>query len=447
MKILLILVAIPELAAGTAGGVPILAPPLTLPVLAALACRARVTPVCLDVRFFMHARDGEWVLDRAALHAAIAASGCELAGVSFMSSAAALGVQVAGECARLGMTVIGGGVHASVAEHELAATGAFHYLVQGEAEARFPALLTELRDRVRPRHPVPAVVLAGGRVDPALIPAITTLAPYESIYAQYEHRVMYVETNRGCYKDCAFCEVARTARGFRPLRKVPLATAMASVAACIEAYGVNYLLVADSVATRYKRHFLEFLALVGENWPEVNVQFNSTVDCWDDDFAAACRGLNASVWFGFESGSQRVLDEVIGKGSTVAQALAAAESCLRHGVPHAFNVLLGLPGETEWDLQQTLRVLERCPGVYPNPNIFTPLPGTRLYRECLERGELRDAGDYSIWDASRIRAEGRGPLTTVDYGRILDYHDRLLAMHADPRRLFMRSTPMPILTE
>jgi len=197
---------------------------------------------------------------------------------------------------------------------------------------------------------------------------------------------------------------------------------------------VNYVLVADSVATFFKTHFLHFIQKMSEHFPNVTIQFNSTVDCWDEEIAKACASARCSVWFGFESGSQKVLDEIISKGTTVAQAYRAAELCGHYHIPCAFNILLGLPGETEEDYEQTLDVFKNFPWIYPNPNIFNPLPGTSLYDRVLEQGLLHPTQDYSIWDAERIIRSGRGPIEQVDYDLVLKYYNIYTQMQSEPTR-------------
>src|SRR5262245_25137192 len=118
MKILLILAAIPEVKPAHSICYPILAPPMTLPLLEAVCKRSNFEVELMDTRYYMK-RDGrEWQIDYEALERDVRLSTATVAGVSFLSSSAKLGFFAASLCRKYGKTVIGGGLHASVAPRD-----------------------------------------------------------------------------------------------------------------------------------------------------------------------------------------------------------------------------------------------------------------------------------------------------------------------------------------
>ncbi|MCZ7680099.1 MAG: radical SAM protein [Sandaracinaceae bacterium] len=85
-----------------------------------------------------------------------------------------------------------------------------------------------------------------------------------------------------------------------------------------------------------------------------------------------------------ESGSQRVLDEVVGKQLDLADIERAARDAHEAGVPLLVHWMIGLPGERMPEVNRTLeRALDLYDrfGAWPAVQFATPLPGTRLARD------------------------------------------------------------------
>jgi radical SAM superfamily enzyme YgiQ (UPF0313 family) len=98
------------------------------------------------------------------------------------------------------------------------------------------------------------------------------------------------------------------------------------------------------------------------------------------------------VEYGFESGSQRILD-LMNKRTTVEGNRKAAVLTKKSGIRFQGNFIAGYPGETEEDFK--LSVSFMC-DVRPNNialNIFMPLPGTIIYKKLKAEGKLRHNWD------------------------------------------------------
>lgn len=83
--------------------------------------------------------------------------------------------------------------------------------------------------------------------------------------------------------------------------------------------------------------------------------------------------------FGVESGSQRILDDIIGKGITVEQAISAFNLAKKYKLRTFANFMIGLPTENYEDLRKTKEVADLIDADVYMFSIATPLPGTRLY--------------------------------------------------------------------
>ncbi|UCE13086.1 MAG: radical SAM protein, partial [Candidatus Heimdallarchaeota archaeon] len=85
---------------------------------------------------------------------------------------------------------------------------------------------------------------------------------------------------------------------------------------------------------------------------------------------------NTQVSVGFQSGSDRVLSEMV-RGHSVVDGLHAFDLLTSHGITPVFDFLLGVPSETsieQWETLSLIRELGRKAPV--RLHYFLPLPGT-----------------------------------------------------------------------
>ena len=86
------------------------------------------------------------------------------------------------------------------------------------------------------------------------------------------------------------------------------------------------------------------------------------------------------VWIGAESGSQKVID-LMDRRVDVNQVRDMIKLTKKHGIEAGTFIMLGYPGETEEDIEETIHHLKES-----NPDHFTitvayPIKGTELYQE------------------------------------------------------------------
>jgi radical SAM superfamily enzyme YgiQ (UPF0313 family) len=101
---------------------------------------------------------------------------------------------------------------------------------------------------------------------------------------------------------------------------------------------------------------------------------------------SGCRRL----LMGVESGSDRVLSDVIQKEITAAEIVEVAEEIASHGIRGSYTFIVGFPGETPDDEDATYRLIDRLQRLHPTPetrvHLFAPYPGTPLYATAIEHG-------------------------------------------------------------
>ena len=107
------------------------------------------------------------------------------------------------------------------------------------------------------------------------------------------------------------------------------------------------------------------------------------------------------VTFGFESGSQRILD-VLNKMTTVEQNKSAIELCNKAGLIPQGTVMIGNPTETLEDIRATQKFLREADIKSVGVCITTPFPGTKIWDWCKERKLLPKSLDWSDFTYDRV---------------------------------------------
>jgi anaerobic magnesium-protoporphyrin IX monomethyl ester cyclase len=104
--------------------------------------------------------------------------------------------------------------------------------------------------------------------------------------------------------------------------------------------------------------------------------------------------------FGVESGNQEILDSVIGKQLTLEQVRAAFKAAKEVGMETIGFFMIGLPGETEVTMDETIRFAIELDPVVANFSMATPFPGTEMSRIVKEKGRLlvKDYDDFAFFE-------------------------------------------------
>jgi radical SAM superfamily enzyme YgiQ (UPF0313 family) len=140
---------------------------------------------------------------------------------------------------------------------------------------------------------------------------------------------------------------------------------------------------------------------------------------------AGCR----QITYGVESGSERVRRDIMHRRVSNQRFADVFRWTRAAGILLTANFMLGLPGETRADLQQTLDLAESLQVVDFGYFVFYPYPGTRLFQLCVDQGYL--PADY----LERPANHRESILTLPDLSRddIAEYYDRFTELR---RRLY-----------
>jgi radical SAM superfamily enzyme YgiQ (UPF0313 family) len=272
------------------------------------------------------------------------------------------------------------GTHGAVApEMMLRRTGAKGVL-KGEPEEAAVALGTGT-----PPEAVPGCVLREGDafhdtgaavpVEMARLPlpdySLVDLERYR--YELLGDRFALFEGSRGCPFPCTFC--SRLLQG-RPMRRKAPGQLEREVEQAVRRDGVRSAYFIDlefHLGGATSRALCDYL--IEERLPLKWCCQMRAREAKDDLLAAMAAAGCRLVHCGIESGSPERL-KLLDKVGSVEDMAAGVERILSHGLEVLCFFILGFPGESEREIEQTLSVALDLNPSYASFHLFTPYPGT-----------------------------------------------------------------------
>ncbi len=140
-----------------------------------------------------------------------------------------------------------------------------------------------------------------------------------------------------------------------------------------------------------------------------------------------------TIWYGVESFNQRVLDENK-KGTNVNEILKILKDTMELGIEAVCFLVLGLPGETEKSLNDSIQLITKYDNLIPRPNLLNLLPGTQLYHTALKEGKITSEKEH-LCSLSKGDVNSFINLTSLKKDIIIDayYKLRNIMKHRTPQ--------------
>lgn len=195
-------------------------------------------------------------------------------------------------------------------------------------------------------------------------------------------RTLPLVTSRGCPFTCVHCSSNPDRRAGEP--KTQRRHGSARVRAALEQLrrlGATRVAVLDELVNVSERHFDALLSAVTELDLRLEIPNGMRADYLRPEHLRALKGRVTTVSVSAESGSPRVVRDVVRKQLDLQTIVDAARHAHEAGVPLLVHYMIGLPGETAEEINETLAFaldLHDRYGAWPAVQYATPLPGTAL---------------------------------------------------------------------
>ena len=327
--------------------------------------------------------------------------------------------------------IIIGGMHASVLPEYVLENSGADAVVVGEGED----IMLQIADgKIQPKGIIRAPIIEN--LDD--LPFLT----YE--YLDLKHYFNYKGTDRirwslpqpsiamigtrGCPFSCGFC--ASNNMFGKKVRHRSVKNIIAEVDYLQEKYKIKSIYFYDDTLT-LKRNWMTELC---EELTKRKIKWicGTRVDTVNESMLKLMKKSGCKyISYGIESGSERMLNDVIKKGINFNQIEKIIRLTKKLGIGIIANYMFGLPGETEEDMKKTLELIKKLPADAAEFNIYTPLPGT----------DLSVGLDWTLYSSSCNPYHAKSQIHTEEFAKIVNYyhHKAVKSFYLSPRYLLGRT--------
>ncbi len=306
--------------------------------------------------------------------------------------------------------IVVGGWHASYVPDSLLENSEIDYVIMGEGERAVTDLATCIVDGNEPATiTIPGVACrrAGANIKnpPVFIENLDEI-PYPARHLLplelYDRTIEYLNVKpadvmsvaRGCVFHCGFCETRKLwgniCRGFSPQRIIK------EIQDLQQKYGTKGIYFINDNFTLRKKETLELCRLMVENKLDLEWVCDTRVDLVDQELLEAMKKAGCkTIWFGVESGSQKILKR-IGRDTTLKQIENAFKLCRKNGIQTACSFMLGVPDETLEDMESSLKFAKKLNPDWCLFNVFIANPDSKLYQEVLESKKYEKLDEFLL---------------------------------------------------
>jgi anaerobic magnesium-protoporphyrin IX monomethyl ester cyclase len=303
--------------------------------------------------------------------------------------------------ARTGCPIVVGGPHSTIFPERVVSDPSVDYVAFGEGEDTMRELVKAIASEgPRPSddtlQAVRGICFVSGDeairtpprpliedLDALPFPArhLFELARYP-LYSAGGERMVTLLSSRGCPYKCVYCFkgiVGRTYRQRSPENVID------EIRYLEREFGYRSFYFVDDLFTLDRRRLAAVCDQIIEEGLDIRWQCLARADRVTPDllalmYRAGCREIH----YGIESGNPQILAR-IGKGITLDQARTAVAWTFEAGILAKGYFMLGLPGDTEETIEQTIEFANNLDLDQAMFSLTTPFPGTQLWDELVAR--------------------------------------------------------------
>jgi magnesium-protoporphyrin IX monomethyl ester (oxidative) cyclase len=206
-------------------------------------------------------------------------------------------------------------------------------------------------------------------------------------------------TSRGCPHQCNFCSMKHM--GGAKYRPLSAENVFKQIEHVNKKYGINYFKIMDDNFTFDKERVIAICKLIIDSGMQLYFETPNGLSCktLDAELLSIMRKAGfIRIAVAVESGSDYIRNEIMRKHTTKQQILDAFDIAKKVGIQAKAYFIVGMPEETEESLNDTKDLIERISVESINLSVITPLPGTRLFEQCVRDNLFTDSKYVITWE-------------------------------------------------
>lgn len=360
--------------------------------------------------------------------------GISLASVKHIDGA----VDVTKKLHKKGVPIVWGGTFCDVCDPQIVFDGAdVDYLSFCEGEATWLEIMQTLESSgdfrkikgIAYRDENGKAVVTPDReyIDLTKLPVLDYTLVDVKAYSQYLYgckNLVYVYMSKGCPSKCTFCVNQITHRC--TYRRRALEHFMKEAEVLVKQYGVDGLYFCDELCFKNKEQVYEVCDAFEKSGLKFFWGFQTRIGNLSEEefrrcYECGCRWVD----FGIESGSKEQL-RIMKKAIPYDQIVPTFEICDRLGIISLANFIVGLPGETEEQLKETVRLANEIKATQCSFLQYCISPKTEMSKKAIEDGlvknPVRKLKDYKKIDFFISRTDNLSKIKQRDLNVVQSYY-------------------------
>lgn len=206
--------------------------------------------------------------------------------------------------------------------------------------------------------------------------------------------VMPITFGRGCGYRCNFCAHSC----FLKLRAHTAQYVFNMINSVAKQCNVTSFIFQDSTVGNYKKEWMDFCQLLIDHKCNYRWWINLRVNQADEDLLKIAQKAGCEkVFYGFESGSERIL-KLMNKKITIDQCKKTAAIHHKIGLPFYASFIVNYIGETEEDLVLSEKLIRETRPTSIAINKFSPIPGSVDFERIKDKilPHIKTINDWSL---------------------------------------------------